>query len=149
VGDVDAGDLQIFVQLADLQPHLHPQLGVQVGQRLIEQEDLGLAHDAAPHGHALALAAGKLAGLAVEQVAQLENLGGVANAAVDFVHVHAAHLEAVGHVLVDRHVGIKRVILEDHGDIAVGGLEPVDHPAFDGDLAAADLLQPGDETQQG
>ena len=55
------------VQLLDLEAHLHAQLGVEVGQRLVEQEHRRLAHDGAAHRHALALAAGKLARLALEQ----------------------------------------------------------------------------------
>ncbi len=43
----------------DLHPHLHAQLGVEVGQRLVEQEDLRLAHDRAADGDALALAAAR------------------------------------------------------------------------------------------
>jgi hypothetical protein len=53
--------LQALVQLLDLGAHLHAQLGVEVGQRLVEQEDLGVAHDGAAHRHALALAARELA----------------------------------------------------------------------------------------
>jgi hypothetical protein len=34
-------------------------LGVEVRQRLVEQEGLGLAHDGAAHGDALALTAGE------------------------------------------------------------------------------------------
>jgi hypothetical protein len=49
-----------LVQLGDLDAHLHAQRGVEVGQRLVEQEDLGIAHDGAADGDALALAAGQL-----------------------------------------------------------------------------------------
>ena len=59
---------QALVQLGDLGARLHAQLGVEVGQRLVHQEDLRLAHDGAAQGHALALAAGELLGLAGEQV---------------------------------------------------------------------------------
>jgi hypothetical protein len=51
------------VQLGDLHAHLDAQLGVQVGQRLVEQEHRRLAHDGAAHGHALALTAGERLGL--------------------------------------------------------------------------------------
>jgi hypothetical protein len=47
----------------DLGAHLHAQLGVEVGQRLVEQEHLGIAHDRAAHRDALALAARQLRGL--------------------------------------------------------------------------------------
>ena len=67
VGDVDRGGLQALVQLLDLGAHLHAQLGVEVGERLVEEEDLRIAHDGAAHGDALALAAGELARIAVEQ----------------------------------------------------------------------------------
>src|SRR5258708_2274382 len=60
VRDVDRGRLQPLVQLLDLGAHLHAELGVKVGQRLIEQEHLGIAHDRAPHRDTLALAPGDL-----------------------------------------------------------------------------------------
>ncbi len=70
VGHVDHGDVaHALVQLGDLDAHRDAQRGVEVGQRLVEQEDLGIAHDGAADGDALALAAGKLLGQAVEIVA--------------------------------------------------------------------------------
>ena len=75
VRDVDGRGLQPLVQLLDLGAHLHAQLGVEVGQRLVEQEHLRIAHDRAAHGDALALAAGKLARIAVEQRRQAEDFG--------------------------------------------------------------------------
>jgi hypothetical protein len=47
---------------ADLEPHVDAQLRVEVGERLVEQEDRGLAHDGAADGDALALAAGEVLG---------------------------------------------------------------------------------------
>ena len=72
VGDVDHRRLQRVVQFADLEAHLHAQRRVEVGQRLVEQERLGLAHDGAADGDALALAAGELARLAVEIVGEVQ-----------------------------------------------------------------------------
>ena len=80
VGDEQRRDAQLAVQLLDLDAGLRAQLGVQVGQRLVEQEHLGLAHDGPAHGHALALAAGQLARLAVQQVAQLQDARGLVDA---------------------------------------------------------------------
>ena len=75
VGDVDGRGLQPLVQLLDLGAHLHAQLGVEIGERLVEQEDLRIADDGAAHGDALALAAGELARIAVEQLLEAEDLG--------------------------------------------------------------------------
>ena len=43
---------------------------------------------------------------------------------------------------------IERVILEHHGDVAIGRLELVDDAPADIDLAAGDGLKPGDHPQQ-
>jgi hypothetical protein len=59
---------QRAVQLGQAHAHAGAQLGVQVGQRLVEQEDLGLLDDGAAHGHALRLAARQLPRVALEQV---------------------------------------------------------------------------------
>ena len=76
VGDVDRRGLEPLVQLLDLGAHLHAQLGVEVRQRLVEQEHLRVAHDGAAHGDALALAAGELARIALEVGAEAEDVGG-------------------------------------------------------------------------
>ena len=52
------------MQAQDLGARLHAQLRVEVGERLIHQEDGWLADDRAPKGDALALAAGELLRLA-------------------------------------------------------------------------------------
>ena len=57
MGNVDKGGVDLLAQLDDLGAHLVTQLGVQVGQRLVHQQDLGLADDGAANGHALTLTA--------------------------------------------------------------------------------------------
>jgi hypothetical protein len=74
VGDEDRGGGKPAVQAANLDAHLHAQLGIEVGERLVEQEDLRLADHGARHGHALALAAGELGGLAVEEAGEAHRL---------------------------------------------------------------------------
>ena len=83
VGDVDHGGLELLVQFGDLEPHVDAQRGVEVGQRLVEQEGLGLAHDGAADGDALALAAGEGARAAVEIVGEVEDARGVRDLLVD------------------------------------------------------------------
>ena len=57
VGDGDKGDPDVVLQFAQLKLHLRTQLGVERRQRLVEQQHLGLHHQTAREGHALALTA--------------------------------------------------------------------------------------------
>jgi hypothetical protein len=61
MGDIDHGGIDALVKGFDLRAQLHPQLGVKVRQRLIEQENLGVSDHGPAHRHPLALAAGALA----------------------------------------------------------------------------------------
>ena len=72
--DVDRRDLELVVQAADLEAHLLAQVGVEVGQRLVEQQHLGLDDDGAGQRHALLLAARQLGRIAVLQRAQLHDV---------------------------------------------------------------------------
>ena len=148
VGDEQRGDAELGMQLADLDAGLRAQLGVEVRQRLVEEEDLRFAHDGSAHRHTLALTAGELARAPLQQRAQLEDTRGLAHARIDLGLGQLRDLQPIGHVVVHAHVRIERVVLEDHRDVALGGLDVVDHPPADRDLAAADLLQPGDHPQQ-
>ena len=67
VRDVDGGLVEPLVEFLDLRPHLDAELGVEVGERLVEEEQHRIAHQRAAHGDALPLAAGKLARLAVAE----------------------------------------------------------------------------------
>ena len=61
MGDVHRGGLQALVHQLHFGAHFDPQLGIEVGQRLVEQEDLGVAADGATDRDTLPLAAGQLA----------------------------------------------------------------------------------------
>jgi hypothetical protein len=74
VRDVDRGRRRAARAARRSRARLHAQLGVEVRQRLVHQEDLRLADDRAAHGHALALAARQRLGLAVEVLVEVEQL---------------------------------------------------------------------------
>ena len=137
------------MQLGDLQPHLHAQLGIEIGERLVEQEDLRLAHDGAADRDALALAAGKLPRLALPQLVEMQDGGRLVDALLDEGCVGTGHPQSETHVLLDRHMRIERIGLEHHGDAAVGRVDGGDVAAADRDGAAAGLLEAGDQAQQG
>ena len=137
VGDVEAGGAagarcSFWISSA----HLHAQLGVEVGQRLVEQEHRRLAHDRAAHRDALALAARELARLALQERLELEDLRRLVCTRVSISASGSRGSQAVRHVVEHAHVRIERVVLEHHRDVAVLRLEVVDHALADRDLAA-------------
>ena len=71
--DVDERGLQLAVELLQLDARLAAQLGVEVGQGLVEKEDLRAAHDRTPEGDALALATGERSRLALQEVVEAED----------------------------------------------------------------------------
>ena len=148
VGHVQGRHADAALQRVDLGAHLHAQLRVQVRERLVHQEGLRLAHDRASHRHPLALAARERARLALEVLLDLQGLRRVPHPLLDLVLRQLAQLQPEGQVLLDGHVRVERVVLEDHRDVAILGSEVVDDPLPDPDLAAADLLEPGQHAQR-
>ena len=60
-----------------------------------------------------------------------------------------AQLQSESHVIIDGHVGIQSVVLEDHGDITVLGGNIIDETVADVQLTAGNVFQAGDHTQGG
>ena len=123
-------------------------LGVEVGQRLVEQEYGRIAHQRTADRDALALAARELVGPSLEQLLDLQHRRGLPDPALDLRLGRLRHLEAERQVAAHVHARIERVGLEHHGD-AVLGLLPGDVAPADPDLAGLDLEQAGDRVEQG
>ena len=137
------------VEARELRAHAHPELRVEVRERLVHQEGLRLAHDRAAHGHALALPAGERGRPAVEEVVEPEQLGHLLDAALRLVPRRLAHAQAVAEVLAHGHVRVERVALEHHRDVAFARRELRHVAGVDRDRALGDVLQPGDHPEQG
>ena len=149
MGDVDEGGVDLLAQLDDLGAHLVAELGVEVGQRLVHQEDLRVPDDGAADGDTLPLAAGQRLRLTVEVLGDIEDLGGLTDLAVDLRLRGLLQLQGEGHVIINGHVGIQSIVLEDHGDIAVLRGHIVHELAVDIQLALGDLFETCDHAQRG
>src|SRR5262249_38255292 len=123
--------------------HLYTQLGIEIGKRFVEQEDLGVADDRAPHCYPLTLTAGELARLAVEQDGDLKNAGRLPDAARDLALGIALEPEPDRHILIHGHVRIERVVLEHHGHIAIFWRHVVDDLAVNHNLPVAHVFEAG------
>ena len=74
---------------------------------------------------------------------------GLLDALVDLGLGRLAQLQAEGHVVVDRHVRVQGVALEDHRDVAILRGDVVDDALADLEVALGDLLEAGDHPQAG
>src|SRR5262249_45145724 len=112
------------------------------------QENLGVAHDRPPHRDTLALPSRQLRGLAAEQRAEAEDLGGGFDLALDRRSVDAREFEREAEILCDGHLGIERVVLEHHRDVTILRLQRIDYAPVDGNDAARYVFEPRDHPQQ-
>ena len=149
VGDVNHRRLKPLMEPRDFGPHLDPHLGVEVRERFVEEENLRLADDRAPDCDSLPLTAGERFRLAIEQRLDPENAGGVDYPFLDFGLGKFSQLQAEGEIVVNAHVGIERVILEDHRDITVLRRHVINAFVADVDIALRDLFQTRDHAQGG
>src|SRR6266571_150893 len=101
-----------------------------------------MAHDRAAHSHALALAAGEVARLAVEQLRRF------AHTIQALVLRYALLLQREAHVGGDVEVRVERVILEDHGDVTVTWANRRDVLAADQDPPLIEWLEAGEHAER-
>ncbi len=151
VGDKDRGRSQCFLQVLQLHTQRLTQLGIQVGERFVHQEDARLAHDGATDRDTLHLAARQVGGFSLQQVVDAQDIGCLVDLLFDLIFREAVHWGAQreGQVVVYRHVGIERVLLEDKGHIPAGGRPVVDGFFVEVQRALVLFLQPGNDAQGG
>ena len=148
VGDVDDGEAEGLLQLADLVADPAAQLGVEVRERLVEEQHLRLEHQRPGDGDALLLAAGELGGEARLEAGEPDEREAVGGAAGGLALVVAREAQAVGDVLHHRHVREERVGLEHHRHVAVGRRQPGDVRPADQDAPRRRHLEPGDHPER-
>ena len=133
----------------ELGPHVDPELGVEVGERLVEEQHPGLPAEGGTHRHPLSLPTGERPGLPLQELGQAEDGGRLADPPVNLRLGHPAELQREGHVPVHRHVWVERVALEHHGDVPVPRRQVGDRLAADADVTTGDVLEAGDHPEGG
>ena len=74
VGHQDGGEAELALQPLDLDLHVEPEVAVERGERLVEQQDRGLDGQRAGERHPLLLAARQLARQALAEAAELDDV---------------------------------------------------------------------------
>ena len=145
---IDRRGLKALMEFLQFSAHRHPELCVQVGKGLVIQKDLRVTHDRPAHGHALPLTSGQLPGVAVQQLGQAQNLCRALDLVLDGCTVDLGQFQGERHVLTNRHVRVKRIVLKHHRYVPLFWHHLVHPFAADLDLAIADVLQASDHSQQ-
>ena len=109
-----------FTKVSDEIADLDDLLGVKTDRRLVEDDDLGIAHERARDIYSLAVALGKIADQAVIHVGQFDHLADLLKM---LFAIECAALKLVYEVqiLVYRHVKIKRRLLRQISCKVIGG----------------------------
>src|SRR5262249_34190561 len=107
------------MKVFDLAAHLVTQLGVQIGERLVEKEDPRVAYDGAADSNPLALSARELARITIKELDDAQHLRRTLHAVLDLRLRHPTGAQAERDIAEYGHMRIERVVLKHHGDIAV------------------------------
>ena len=94
-------------------------------------------------------ATGRVSATAVEQVRDVQHLGDGRDALIDDGLRRLAAAQAELEILPHAHVGVERVGLKDHCDVAVAGGDTGDVLLAEEDLTFSGLVEAGQQAQQG
>ncbi len=150
--DIDRRVTIFVVQATHFETHLLTQVGVEIRQRLIEQQRFRLDDQRAGERDALLLAAGQLAGIAVGQGAELRRRQHGLDLLRDRAAIELSQFQPIRDIVGDRHVWPQRVALEDHRHVAPlrrhSARRRRYEPVADIDLAGRRFDEPGDQAQR-
>jgi hypothetical protein len=155
VGDEHGGEPEAAVHLVQLGADVTAQAGIEVAERLVEQDQFRSGHESTGERNPLLLPPGQLRRVAIEQRGAVDHRRGLLHPAFADPRLDPPRPQRVADVLADGHVRPQRVRLEDHADLALVG-RPVDPPfGIEDDLVAerdptgARRLQAGEAAQRG
>ena len=138
---------ELPVQPLELRAHVVAELGVEVGQRFVEEQQARAADEGAADRDPLLLASARGFGLAVEDVPDAEHFRHLAHPGPDLGPRDAGLAEGIGEVLEDGEVRIEGEGLEHHRDPAIGRRDARDVLAVEFHPPAVRRLEPGDDPQ--
>ena len=146
---IDDGCAQSVMQLGNFGTHLDTKFGVQVGQRLVHQENTGITDNRTTHGDTLSLAAGKSFRLTVKQVLQIQDLSCLFNGFFNLILRNLAELQTKCHVVKYGHMRIQGIVLENHGNISVLRVYVIHNLSVNFQRAGRNFLQTCNHTKRG
>ncbi|MPM59979.1 hypothetical protein SDC9_106825 [bioreactor metagenome] len=149
MGDVDAGDPQPLLELPDVDPHLLPELGVQVRQGFVKEEQGRFHHHRPCKGDPLLLSPRELAWLTCLHAAEPHQVHHLLRPLADFHARQLSEPQPEGDVVPHVQVGEDGVGLEDHGGVPPVGRDVV-HPVIaEEDSSGGGILESSHHPEEG
>jgi hypothetical protein len=149
VGDQDGGDAEPLLEQPQLDLHRLAQLGVERGERLVQQQQLRLHRERAGDRDALALPARDLGDGALRDAGQADQFQQLLDPGPAPGRGHAADAQRIGDVVADREMAEQGQRLEHHAELAPVRRHRRDVGFVEQHAAGGRRLQPGDDAQQG
>ena len=118
VCDVDSRDSSLVLNHLQFVPQPLPQGRVEVAERLVQEQNLGVVNEGAREGHTLLLAATQLVGIPLLHRPHFQHLE---NPVDPFINpdLRSPYLQGISDVVEDSHVRPERVRLVDHPDTSL------------------------------
>ncbi len=138
----------VFCRRPDFAAHLDAKLGVEIGQRLVEQEHVRPDHHRACDRDTLQLAARELVRPARRELVELHQLERDRDPLPKLLPADLACPQPVGDVVADVKVGEHRIVLEHHAGVAPVRRQGVDALVAEQDAAAVECAEPRHHAQQ-
>ena len=147
MGYIDSRRSDTAVNFCDFCPHGHAQFGIQVRQGLIHEENFGITDNRSPHSYPLALTTRQVGWFTIQQLFQPKDFRRFLNSFVNISLVILAKLESECHIVINSHVRIKGIILENHGDIPIFRSNVIDKILINIELPFCDILKSCNHSQ--
>ena len=148
MGNIDHCRLEFIVQSGKLDAHLGAERSVQIGKGFVKQKHPRLTGDRASNRNALALSARQRFRFAIQQMVNMQRPRSLHHGHINFCLCLIGQLQSERHVLVQRHVWIKRIGLEDHRNAPLGRWHIVHAYSIDENIACVDVLKSRNHSQQ-
>ena len=148
VGHVDGRRADLALDAGDLGSHLDAQLGVEVRERLVHQQDPWIPDDRAAHRDPLALTAGQRSRPSRHELRQAEHARDLLDALLDLSLRDLPHPQTEGDVVGHGHVRVERVVLEHHRDVPLPRQHVVGDRVADADGPLGHVLEARDHPER-
>ena len=148
VSDKEEGDAEFALQRFEFRLHLFAEIGVEGGERLVEQKKLRTIDESASEGDALLLTTAERGRARRGEGIHFHHAKRVGNTSGNFGFAGAGDFKAVGDVFPHVEMREERVILEDSVDATAIRRKGVETRATHPNFAGGGLFETGDEAEQ-